>query len=287
VDNTEPWKDVDFIAKSVTKSKSSLPEYLKSSQAIGIVVSPDEVYRPDGILMLSGDRALTVGSKVRRRNVEASEVISQLRSADMGRACLGGAVNGSIDPDIIPKNSLGKRIEWVANNLHLIIAVRILITLIMAVGGAYDDATKYKDRLGKHRLLSQEEIQKKFEDGKIEKKAVSKGDEAQAARKGKKSASKAQAASASASASTAVQSVEEDVKDNVYVEFNKIPGVEQDVIVKLDIKNIGLLIGEFNEDTQDLYNLIAETIKLDMKAWKAPKKGGIGWEKIGKGFFSR
>ena len=92
--------------------------YLASPAAIGMVISPENTCRPDGILMLDANHAMTVGVAVYSNEVTSNKVTSQFDSTDMSRAYLSwdGYIYNSVKQ---------KREEWCAKHLHETKTVRV------------------------------------------------------------------------------------------------------------------------------------------------------------------
>ncbi|KAG9307040.1 hypothetical protein G9A89_000207, partial [Geosiphon pyriformis] len=139
------WENVPYIAKVVQSQGSmDLAEYLTSEESVGVVISPENACRPDGILMLEkGSRAITLGSKVYSRNIPSDKILEQYRSTDMSRAYFEKT------RDIASVTSTQRRDSWMKANLHKVVSIRIHIALPLPVKGAYEAISKDdKKRVG-------------------------------------------------------------------------------------------------------------------------------------------
>ena len=125
-----PWRTVPFVAHTVKTSESlgvSTPAFLASVAAVGIVLSPENVMRPDGVLMLGSTtdvprRALTLACAVYSDAVPKDKVTNQFSSTDMSRAYLSG--DGAWYDA-----TRRKRQEWFDLGLHKTVAVRVHVAL--------------------------------------------------------------------------------------------------------------------------------------------------------------
>ena len=74
----ESWWNVPFKAERVEK----MEDIEELANSVGVMYSPDEKCRPDGILMLGNNRAIVVGVAVYSDKVSNAKIYSQLKSTD-------------------------------------------------------------------------------------------------------------------------------------------------------------------------------------------------------------
>ena len=124
-----PWRAQPFVANALQSSAEhpDVPAFLASARARGVVFSPNQTCRPDGVLMLpeAADgvrRALSIGVAVYSASVTSSKVTNQFSSTDLSRAYL------SADGNEYPAASASRH-AWFDLGLHKTVALRVHVSL--------------------------------------------------------------------------------------------------------------------------------------------------------------